>query len=136
MIIDNTQTGLQYSDRIDVMGTGTINIDDHQQLQLTTQYYKSESDGKHGLFLGDNFAAVTGDAKAYNKDNPTLTVSRHRASPDQPAVLEHRLLGQDLVAQIYYRDESLTYYPFPTLSKGAVTSIGASQQKTDFTVAS
>lgn len=52
VIIDNTQTGLQYSDRIDVMGTGTINIDDHQQLQLTTQYYKSESDGKHGLFLG------------------------------------------------------------------------------------
>ncbi|MBL1240125.1 TonB-dependent siderophore receptor, partial [Enterobacter hormaechei] len=36
------------------------------------------------------------------------------------------------VAKIYYRDESLTYYPFPTLSKGAVTSIGASQQKTDF----
>jgi outer membrane receptor protein involved in Fe transport len=36
VIIDNTQTGLQYSDRIDVMGTGTINIDDRQQLQLTT----------------------------------------------------------------------------------------------------
>jgi iron complex outermembrane receptor protein len=38
--IDNTQTGLQYSDRLDVMGTGTLNIDAHQQLQLTTQYYK------------------------------------------------------------------------------------------------
>ncbi|MEZ1648555.1 TonB-dependent siderophore receptor, partial [Enterobacter hormaechei] len=69
VIIDNTQTGLQYSDRIDVMGTGTINIDDRQQLQLTTQYYKSESDGKHGLYLGKNFSAVTGDATAYNKDN-------------------------------------------------------------------
>lgn len=52
------------------MGTGTLNIDDHQQLQLTTQYYKSESDGKHGLYLGKNFSAVTGDAIAcYNKGN-------------------------------------------------------------------
>ena len=41
MLIDNTQTGLQYSDRLDVMGTGTLNIDEHQQLQLTTQYYKA-----------------------------------------------------------------------------------------------
>ena len=60
VLIDNTQTGLQYSDRIDLMGTGTINIDDHQQLQLTTQYFNSESDGKHGLYLGQNFSAVTG----------------------------------------------------------------------------
>lgn len=133
VIIDNTQTGLQYSDRIDVMGTGTINIDDHQQLQLTTQYYKSESDGKHGLFLGENFAAVTGDAKAYNKDN--LNSDRIPGTERHLINLQYSntdFWGQDLVAQIYYRDESLTYYPFPTLSKGAVTSIGASQQKTDF----
>lgn len=36
------------------------------------------------------------------------------------------------MAQVYYRDESLTFYPFPTLSAGRVSSIGASQQKTDF----
>ncbi|MEA9980180.1 TonB-dependent siderophore receptor, partial [Pseudomonas sp. RTS4] len=40
--------------------------------------------------------------------------------------------GQDVVAQIYYRDESLAFYPFPTPSGDRVTSIGASQQKTDF----
>jgi iron complex outermembrane receptor protein len=34
------------------MGTGTLEIDDRQQIQLTTQYYKSESDGKHGLYPG------------------------------------------------------------------------------------
>jgi iron complex outermembrane receptor protein len=69
VIIDNTQTGLQYSDRLDVMGTGTLEIDDRQQIQLTTQYYKSESDGKHGLYLGENFSAVTGQGKAYNSGN-------------------------------------------------------------------
>ncbi|EPN9511013.1 TonB-dependent siderophore receptor [Cronobacter sakazakii] len=134
-IIDNTQTGLQYSDRLDVMGTGTLNIDDHQQLQLTTQYYKSQSDGKHGLFLGENFSAVTGNGTAYNKGN--LDSDRLPGTERHLINLQYSnsdAWGQDLVAQIYYRDESLTYYPFPTLNgdKTRVTSIGASQQKTDF----
>ncbi|MBK0349706.1 TonB-dependent siderophore receptor [Leclercia adecarboxylata] len=131
--IDNTQTGLQYSDRLDVMGTGTLNIDDHQQLQLTTQYYKSESDGKHGLYLGENFSAVTGSGNAYNKNN--LDSDRIPGTERHLINLQYSntdFWGQDLLAQIYYRDENLTYYPFPTLSGGRVTSIGASQQKTDF----
>ncbi|HBU94534.1 MAG TPA: TonB-dependent siderophore receptor [Leclercia adecarboxylata] len=131
--IDNTQTGLQYSDCLDVMGTGTLNIDDHQQLQLTTQYYKSESDGKHGLYLGENFSAVTGSGNAYNKNN--LDSDRIPGTERHLINLQYSntdFWGQDLLAQIYYRDENLTYYPFPTLSGGRVTSIGASQQKTDF----
>lgn len=131
--IDNTQTGLQYSDRLDVMGTGTLNIDANQQLQLTTQYYKSQSDGKHGLYLGENFSAVTGSGNAYNKNN--LDSDRIPGTERQLINLQYSntdFWGQDLVAQIYYRDESLTFYPFPTLSGGKVTSIGASQQKTDF----
>ena len=39
--------------------------------------------------------------------------------------------GQNLVSQIYYRDESLTFYPFPALSKGQISSFSASQQDTD-----
>lgn len=131
--IDNTQTGLQYSDRLDVMGTGTLNIDEHQQLQLTTQYYKSESDGKHGLYLGENFSAVTGSGNAYNKNN--LDSDRIPGTERHLINLQYSntdFWGQDLVAQIYYRDESLTFYPFPTLASGRVSSIGASQQKTDF----
>ena len=131
--IDNTQTGLQYSDRLDVMGTGTLNIDDHQQVQLTTQYYTSESDGKHGLYLGENFSAVTGSGNAYNKNN--LDSDRIPGTERHLINLQYSntdFWGQDLLAQIYYRDENLTYYPFPTLSGGRVTSIGASQQKTDF----
>ncbi|WP_105611311.1 TonB-dependent siderophore receptor, partial [Cronobacter malonaticus] len=135
VIIDNTQTGLQYSDRIDVMGTGTLNIDDHQQLQLTTQYYKSQADGKHGLFLGENFSAVTGDSAAYNKGN--LDSDRLPGTERHLINLQYSnsdAWGQDLVAQIYYRDENLTFYPFPTLNaaRTSVTAIGASQQKTDF----
>ena len=133
VIIDNTQTGLQYSDRLDVMGTGTLDIDDHQQIQLTTQYYKSESDGKHGLYLGENFSAVTGQGKAYNSGN--LDADRLPGTERHLINLQYSntdFLGQDLVAQIYYRDEKLTFYPFPTLAGGSVGSIGASQQNTDY----
>jgi len=133
VIIDNTQTGLQYSDRLDVMGTGTLEIDDHQQIQLTTQYFKSESDGKHGLYLGENFSAVTGQGKAYNSGN--LDSDRLPGTERHLINLQYSntdFLGQDLVAQIYYRDETLTFYPFPTLSGSAVSSIGASQQNTNY----
>lgn len=132
-IIDNTQTGLQYSDRLDVMGTGTLNIDESQQLQLTTQYFKSESDGRHGLYLGENFSAVTGSGRAYNSGN--LDSDRLPGTERHLINLQYSntdFFGQDLVAQVYYRDESLTFYPFPTLSRNRVSSIGASQQKTDF----
>ncbi len=132
-IIDNTQTGLQYSDRLDVMGTGTLNIDENQQLQLTTQYFKSESDGKHGLYLGENFSAVTGSGRAYNSgslDSDRLPGTERHLINVQYSNTD--FFGQDLVAQVYYRDESLTFYPFPTLTRNRVSSIGASQQKTDF----
>lgn len=132
-IIDNTQTGLQYSDRLDVMGTGTLNIDESQQLQLTTQYFKSESDGRHGLYLGENYSAVTGSGRAYNSGN--LDSDRLPGTERHLINLQYSntdFFGQDLVAQVYYRDESLTFYPFPTLSRNRVSSIGASQQKTDF----
>lgn len=131
--IDNTQTGLQYSNRLDVMGTGVINIDDNQQLQLTAQYYNSESDGKHGLYLGENFSAVTGNGTAYNSDK--LKSDRIPGTERHLISLQYSnadFLGQDLVAQVYYRDESQTFYPFPTLVNKSVSSISASQQKTDF----
>ena len=102
-------------------------------MQLTTQYFKSESDGKHGLYLGENFSAVTGSGNAYNSGN--LNSDRLPGTERHLINLQYSntdFLGQDLVAQIYYRDENLTFYPFPSLSGGRVNSIGASQQKTDF----
>ncbi|MDR0219633.1 MAG: TonB-dependent siderophore receptor [Enterobacteriaceae bacterium] len=144
VLIDNTQTGLQFSDRIDVMGTGVLNIDEHQQLQLTTQYYKSEADGKHGVYLGKNFDAVLGKTQA--KNSKGLDSDRLPGTERHLINLQYSnsdLWGQDLVAQVFYRDESMSFYPFPTRANlgkdkndktiwGNVVSIGSSEQKTDF----
>lgn len=131
-LLDNTQTGLQYSDRLDLMGTGTLNIDDHQQLQLVTQYYKSQGDDDYGLYLGKDFSAVTGNGTAYtskglNSDRIPGT-ERHLISMQYS---NSDFLGQELVGQVYYRDESLAFYPFPTVSGGKVTSLSSSKQDTD-----
>ncbi|VFS19567.1 TonB-dependent siderophore receptor [Enterobacter cancerogenus] len=125
LTFDNTQTGLQHSDRLDVMGTGTIEIDETRQLQVVTQYYKSQGDDDYGLNLGKNMGAVTGSGTAstqsgFNSDRVPGT-ERHLISLQYS---DTDFWGQELVGQIYYRDESLRFYPFPTLDAQtkAVTS--------------
>lgn len=134
LTFDNTQTGLQHSDRLDVMGTGTIEIDETRQLQVVTQYYKSQGDDDYGLNLGKNMGAVTGSGTAstqsgFNSDRVPGT-ERHLISLQYS---DTDFWGQELVGQIYYRDESLRFYPFPTLDAQtkAVTSFAASEQNTD-----
>ncbi|WP_455547655.1 ferric aerobactin receptor IutA [Dryocola clanedunensis] len=132
-LLDNTQTGLQYSDRLDLMGTGTINIDETQQLQVVTQYYKSKGDDDYGLNLGEDFSAIKGTSDAY--------VSKGLDSDRIPGTERHLIslqysnsdfLGQELVGQVYYRDESQLFYPFPTVNGNKdVTALSSSQQDTD-----
>lgn len=131
-LMDNTQTGLQHSDRLDIMGAGTLHIDEHQQLQVLTQYYKSKGDDDYGLDLGKDFSAMTGTTKPYvskglNSDRIPGT-ERHLISLQYS---HNQFLGQELVSQIYYRDESQTFYPFPSLNTNKqVTSFSSSQQDT------
>lgn len=132
IFLDSTQTSLQHSDRLDLMGTGTLNINDVSQLQLITQYYRSKGDDNYGLYLGKDFSAITGTAKPY--------VSSGLHSDRIPGTERHLLslqysnsqfLGQELIGQIYYRDESQLFYPFPTLNKTEqVTAFSTSQQDT------
>ena len=84
LMLDNTQTGLQHSDRLDVMGTGTLDIDDNRQIQLVTQYYKSQGDEDYGLYLGENMSAVTGSGTASTRSG---LYSGDGAPSDQPAIL-------------------------------------------------
>lgn len=132
-LFDNTQTGLQYSDRLDIMGTGTLNIDENQQVQLITQYYKSQGDDDYGLNLGEDFSAISGVSTPYvrkglNSDRIPGT-ERHLISM---LYSSSDFLGQELMGQVYYRDESFFFYPFPSLNRTKqVTAFSSSQQNTD-----
>ena len=96
------------------MGTGTLNIDESRQLQLITQYYKSQGDDDYGLNLGKGFSAIRGTSTPFvsnglNSDRIPGT-ERHLISLQYS---DSAFLGQELVGQVYYRDESLRFYPFP-----------------------
>ncbi|MDP1254973.1 TonB-dependent siderophore receptor, partial [Klebsiella pneumoniae] len=118
---------------LDIMGTGTLNIDETQQLQLITQYYKSQGDDDYGLNLGKDFSAISGASTPY--------VSKGLNSDRIPGTERHLIslqysnsdfFGQELVGQVYYRDESLLFYPFPTVNANKqATAFSSSQQDTD-----
>ncbi len=114
------------------MGTGTLNIDESRQLQLITQYYKSQGDDDYGLNLGKGFA-IRGTSTPFvsnglNSDRIPGT-ERHLISLQYS---DSAFLGQELVGQVYYRDESLRFYPFPTVNANKqVTAFSSSQQDTD-----
>ncbi|MGF7450104.1 TonB-dependent siderophore receptor, partial [Klebsiella michiganensis] len=73
-----------------------------------------------------------GDGKAFTTDG--LNSDRVPGTERHLISLQYSdadFLGQNLVSQVYYRGESLTFYPFPTLSKGQVSSFSSSKQDTD-----
>lgn len=77
-------------------------------------------------------SAVTSGGKAYTTDG--LNSDRIPGTERHLISLQYSdadFFGQNLVSQVYYRDESLTFYPFPTLTKGQVSSFSSSQQDTD-----
>ncbi|MGG7668598.1 TonB-dependent siderophore receptor [Yersinia sp. J1] len=132
--MDITQTGLQYSDRLDLMANGGINLDTNRRIEVLAQYYKSAGDGDHALYLGKDFSVVTG--KGGNAENRSGMYS-DRIPGTQRNLLnftytDKDFFGQELLAQTYYRNEKLDFHPFPRLSanKTQVDSYSTSQQNT------
>ncbi|SQI26371.1 Aerobactin siderophore ferric receptor protein IutA [Salmonella enterica subsp. arizonae] len=84
---------------------------------MITQYYKSQGDEDYGLNLGKDFSAISGTSTPY--------VSKGLHSDRIPGTERHLIslqysnsdfFSQELVGQVYYRDESLLFYPFPTVN--------------------
>ncbi|MGC6686728.1 TonB-dependent siderophore receptor, partial [Escherichia coli] len=86
-----------------------------------------------GLNLGKGFSAIRGTSTPFvsnglNSDRIPGT-ERHLISLQYS---DSAFLGQELVGQVYYRDESLRFYPFPTVNANKqVTAFSSSQQDTD-----
>ncbi|USD67618.1 TonB-dependent receptor [Vibrio sp. SCSIO 43136] len=133
---DITQTDLQFNQAIDVMGNLEMNIDENQRLSLTAQFYDSQQDTEYGTYLGPNLAALFGFSEY-------VEVRKGLSLDDQPGTQRRFInaqynhddvLGHALLAQLYYRSESLSFFPFPTIAtvnSSAYYMYGASVQDTD-----
>ncbi|WP_432452613.1 TonB-dependent receptor [Agarivorans sp. QJM3NY_29] len=138
---DITQTDLQFNQSIDIMGNLEFEPDNQQLLSLSAQYYNSEQDSDYGTYLGPNLAGIFG--------RPDLiSVQQGLSLEEQPSTervmvngqyQHHNILGQTLMAQLFYRSESMQFFPFPSiyrvtgspLAGNSYPIYGASLQETD-----
>ncbi|SFR60081.1 iron complex outermembrane recepter protein [Marinobacter daqiaonensis] len=113
---DVTQTDLQYNRSIDVLGNVGVWLNDNHRLDVTAQYYDSRYNGDTGLYLGEDFDAVTGvnpgafgirDGVDFDQEPAT---ERYQISLNYQA---YDVLGHTFYAQAYTRDEALNFHPFP-----------------------
>ncbi|UVE16888.1 TonB-dependent receptor [Pseudomonas sp. LS44] len=140
VLLDITQTDLQYNQAVDVMGSADFAFANGHSLTLGAQWYDSGYDGEKGLYLGQSFQALRGAAPFgveggadYDRE-PETERQQFNATYHAPEVL-----GQDLYVQAYYRSENMAFQPFPNVRfspSGAIlpssSYYSASQQDTDY----
>lgn len=130
---DITQTGMQYTQGYDLMANLDWSLPNNATLSAMVQFYNNESDGDHGLYMGENFSGVTSDA--------SLLESRKGLNADRSPKTDRTLLnlsytqadflGQTLYLQGFYRKEDLDFHPFPYVSETlGVYNFSASSQNT------
>ncbi|KTF17982.1 TonB-dependent receptor [Pseudoalteromonas sp. H105] len=133
IIMDTTQSGLQYSDSVDLMASLSHQFTHNQSLSVMVQKYKNQSDGEHGLYFGPNTNALFGDMtgveirKGLESDHTPKTertlINLNYVNKD--------LFSQTLNIQAFFREEIFDFYPRPRLSNNAISSFSSSEQNTD-----
>lgn len=140
VLVDISQTDLQYNRSVDVMGNLDFRFGETQSLRLTGQYYDSGYDGNKGLYLGPNLVGAMG-----RPPRPELLEVRSGFDSDvEPQTrrwlfnadyqLRDVLGGQNLYLQGFSRAEKLDFHPFPgSLNAGgrSLPYYSASRQNTD-----
>lgn len=133
IVMDTTQSGLQYTQTSDLLASVNHLINDEQSVSLLAQYYKNESDGEHGLYLGENSTALIGDMSQ-------VSIKSGLSSPHVPKTARtlfnvsynhQSVFNQQLNIQAFYRSEAFDFYPRPRMSKGEIINFSSSEQNTD-----
>ena len=129
VMIDISQTDLQYNRSVDVLGSTQIRIDDNQSLDLAAQFYRSRYEGDEGVWLGPYATAInTPEIRdGFSSDRDPAT-ERYMVN----AAYQHRdFLGHTAYLQASMRNEESSFYPYP-YSRATVPQsyFGASKQDT------
>ncbi|BES72401.1 TonB-dependent receptor [Marinobacter nanhaiticus D15-8W] len=137
---DITQTDLQYNRSVDVTGNLGIELTSDQRLDITAQYYDSRYDGDRGLYLGEDFDAVTGVDRNAFAIRDGVDFDQEPATERYQVNLNYQafdVLGHTFYAQAYTRSEEFSFHPFPYVKlndSGAIRTgsyYSASKQNTD-----
>jgi iron complex outermembrane receptor protein len=131
VIPDITQTSMAFNERIDIMGSVGIQIDDTRRLEIGTQYFDSQQQSDYGLYYGVNFAALFDPSQFETRDGYSSDVDpRTTRRMINLTYTDDDFLEQELLLQAAYRSEAITFNPFPGTSPSLY--FGASQQDTDY----
>ncbi len=130
---DITQSSTAFNERIDVMGSVGVQIDEDRRLDATMQYFDSAQDSDYGLYYGPYLSGLS---------NPSLFEPRSGYQSDVEPQTRRKMLtlsytdadflGQQLLLQGAVRSEDIVFNPFPSTGTQAGTYFGASQQTTDY----
>jgi iron complex outermembrane recepter protein len=130
---DITQSSTAFNERIDVMGSVGVEIDEDRRLDATMQYFDSAQNSDYGLYYGANLGGLS---------NPSLFEPRSGYKSDVEPQTRRKMLtlsytdadflGQQLLLQGAVRSEDIIFNPFPSTGTAAGTYFGASQQTTDY----
>ncbi|WAG78149.1 TonB-dependent receptor [Metapseudomonas furukawaii] len=140
VMLDITQTDLQYNRSVDVMGSLDFAFDNGHSLSLGAQWYDSGYDGDKGVDLGRDFAGLRGE-EAFEIEGGARFDREPRTQRQQFNATWHapEVLGHDLYLQAYYRSEEMAFQPYPSIrfdGSGAIipgsSYYSASQQNTDY----
>ncbi|MGR5001543.1 TonB-dependent receptor [Vibrio celticus] len=136
---DITQTDLQFNDTIDVMANAEYSFDEQQTLSVSAQYYNSEQDSEYSTYLGANLGGLFNASLIETRKGLQLDEQPNTERYMVNAQYSHAdVLGGQLLAQAYYRDESIRFFPFPTITRVSLSPLpgniyplyGASEQNT------
>ncbi|MBB4952073.1 iron complex outermembrane receptor protein [Agrobacterium vitis] len=128
LIPDITQTSTAFNERLDLMGSFGVQIDEDRRLELSGQYFDSQQESDYGLYYGRNFAALANPSLFETRDGYTSDFNpKTRRSMFNVTYTDDDVLGQKLLLQGSYRSEKLQFNPFPSGSYFA-----GSSQNTDY----
>lgn len=133
IIMDTTQSGLQYTDSLDAMASISHNFTETQSVSAMVQEYKNKSDGEHGLYFGPQANSLFGDMTGVeirkglvSANTPTTERSHINLN-----YVNSNLFSQTLNIQAFAREEIFDFYPRPRLSGNKIADFSSSEQNTD-----
>lgn len=128
---DTTQTSIQDTTNIDLFATIDAAIADDQSVSLTMQHYLSEQENDYYVDYGTNYAGFSDSSLITVGEGPSFDVEPSTERNQVSLSYDNQdFLGQSLIAQAYYRDEDLAFYPFPRTGGGTLSYLTGSEQNT------